>query len=93
LTLDFVSGTELPNQPGKGLDFIISRIFPNPYQDHRAIITEYKEEIDRVYPEARYDVDSLEGYINTSIFIDVLQNLSPPFTLEKIIQRMEFMKN
>lgn len=90
---DFVSQNDDPQQPGKGLEFIISRVIPNPNEDQSEIVKEYREEIKRIYPGARYDVDSLEGYINASILIDVLQKMDPPYSTDKIIQAIEAMKS
>ncbi len=88
---DFVSGTV--EHQGKGLDFIISRVVPNPEDTSIEIIKEYQEEMKREYPRAYFDVDSLEGYINASILLDVLKNIPFPYTHKKIIQKIEQIKN
>ncbi|ARN85139.1 ABC transporter substrate-binding protein [Candidatus Nucleicultrix amoebiphila] len=90
---DFVSGLDKKDQPGKGLSFIISRTLPNPDNENIEIIKEYHDEMQRVYPGTLYDTDSLEGYINTSLLIEVLKNLPSPLNLDKIIASFEAMKN
>jgi ABC-type branched-subunit amino acid transport system substrate-binding protein len=90
---DFVGQSENAQQQGKGLEFMLSRVVPDPKHDQSDIVKEYRKEMDRVYPSARYDVDSLEGYIDASILIDVLKKLEPPYTMDKIIHEIESMKS
>lgn len=90
---DFVGKVDDAEHQGKGLEFIISRVVPDPNHDLSEIVKDYRAEIDRVYPSARYDADSLEGYINVSILIDVLQKVEPPYTMDKIIHEIESMKS
>ncbi len=89
---DFASGIGDPEQQGKGLNFIISRVVPNPDDSSVEIVKEYQAEMQKEYPDIRYDVDSLEGYINTSILLDVLERIDRPYTPQKIIQEIEKMK-
>ncbi len=58
---DFVFG--IGNSEGKGLDFIISRVVPNPEDSSIEIVKEYQDEMQREYSRALFDADSLEGYV------------------------------
>lgn len=73
----------------KGLKFLISRIVPNPLQQNIKIVDDYQIEFNRWYPGMKYDVDSLEGYINVSLFAYILENSSPPYTKNNIIKSIE----
>lgn len=86
---DFASGSLDSEQQGKGLTFIISRVVPNPENVSIEIVKEYQEEMMREYPLVRFDVDSLEGYINASILLHVLKHIDPPYTHGKIMQQLE----
>lgn len=90
---DYVSGIEDPEQPGKGLSFVLSRVVPNFNDSTIEIVKEYQTEMQREYPHIRFDVGSLEGYINASILIDILEKIDRPFTHEKIIRELESFKN
>lgn len=82
-----------PQRPyrGKGLSFIISRVVPNPYDRSKNIVAEYIQELEKTYPGAHPDVDSLEGYINTSLIIEVLKSIPEPITKEKIVDAMKIL--
>jgi len=86
---DYVSGISDPEQPGKGLPFIISRIVPDFTDSKIEIVKEYQTEMQREYPNIRFDAGSLEGYISASIFLDILRGIDPPYTHEKIIRDLE----
>lgn len=74
---------------GLGLNFAITRVIPDPNNSPVDIIKEYRKELAYIYPGARTDVDSLEGYINTSILIDIITKIPEPVTLDKIVQTAE----
>ncbi|MBA3752470.1 hypothetical protein H0X06_06840 [Candidatus Dependentiae bacterium] len=44
-------------------------------------------------PDGRLSPDSLEGYINASVLIDVLHTINKPFTNEILIKKLEAIKN
>jgi len=90
---DFASGTLDPEQQGKGLTFIISRVVPNPENSTIEIVREYQAEMQKEYRDVRFDVGSLEGYITASILIDILKKIGRPFTHEKIIHEIEKIKD
>lgn len=74
----------------KGIDFIITRVIPEISESSSVeIVKEFIEQQNK-YPE-RKDIswDSLEGYINTSLFIEALKNVQEPITKEKVTNYFE----
>ncbi|MBX9621656.1 MAG: ABC transporter substrate-binding protein [Alphaproteobacteria bacterium] len=90
---EYASGILDPEQQGKGLNFIISRVVPNPENSTIEIVKEYQIEMAREYPDVRLDVDSLEGYINASILLYILESIDRPYSHEKILQVVQKIKN
>lgn len=90
---EYASGMLDPEQQGKGLSFIISRVVPNPKNSKIEIVKEYQCEMQSEYPDIHLDVDSLEGYINASILIYILESIDRPYTHKKIIQAAKKIKN
>jgi branched-chain amino acid transport system substrate-binding protein len=90
---DYVSGVENPKLEGKGLDLILSRVVPNPETDTREIVQEYKAEMQQHYPGVRLDTDSLEGYINASLFVKIMQDLGGDISVEKVLSQGKSYKN
>lgn len=86
---DLVSTNKHKSYMGMGLPFVISRVTPSPTLSEAEIVKEYRQEMDRQYPGARLDVDSLEGYINASLLIDALQGVEGPFTQEKLLAKLK----
>ncbi|OJW53342.1 MAG: hypothetical protein BGO67_01155 [Alphaproteobacteria bacterium 41-28] len=86
---DYASGISDPEQPGKGLSVVLSRVVPDFRDQDIEIVREYHTEMQREYPHIRLDVGSLESYINVSILLDTLKRIDPPYTHEKIIHEME----
>lgn len=87
---DFV-GQGRDGHSGKGLNFSITRLIPNPQKNTLEIVQDYRRELSLVYPGSRVDVDSLEGYVNASILIDIIAHIPEPITLDKIIAKAEEM--
>lgn len=90
---EYASGILDPEQQGKGLNFIISRVVPNPENSAIEIVKEYQIEMAREYPDVCLDVDSLEGYINASILLYLLESIDKPYTHEKILQAARKINN
>lgn len=90
---EYASGALDPEQQGKGLNFIISRVVPNPENSTIEIVKEYQIEMAREYPDVRLDVDSLEGYINASILLYLLGSIDRPYTHEKILAAARKINN
>ena len=76
---------------GKGLHFTITRLIPDPRTATLEIVKDYRREMELIYPGSRFDVDSLEGYVNASILIDMIAHIPEPITLDKIIANAEQM--
>lgn len=74
-----------------GLQLIISRVIPN-INSKLEIVKEYANLMkkEQITPLSE---DSLEGYINVSILVDVLNKIEGPVTKEKIIAEIEKIKN
>lgn len=77
----------------KGLKFIISRVTPNPYESSIELVRNYQEAVMKETGAKLLNVDSLEGYINSALFVEILKNIQEPVTPEKIIAFAESMKN
>lgn len=73
-----------------GLKVLFGAVVPNPRTSNLEIVKEYRAAMDaNNYP---YDIFSLESYIATSILVDVMQQITPPITKEKILQKLEALK-
>jgi len=60
---------------------------PNPKESNMEIVKEYRKNTDQADPI------SLEAYICSDIFIDILKKIETPITKEKIIKNAEKIKN
>lgn len=74
----------------KGIDFIISRVVPNPFTSELEIAQEYRAAASE--EQQALSADAFEAYINAALFKQALQNTTPPFTHRKIMQQLESMK-
>jgi branched-chain amino acid transport system substrate-binding protein len=73
-----------------GLKVLFGAVVPNPKTSNLEIVKEYRAAMDaNNYP---YDIFSLEAYIATSILMDVMQQITPPITKEKILEKLEQLK-
>ncbi len=90
---DFASGMNQEQRQGKGLEFIISRVVPNPATSELKIVSDYRKQLNQEYPGARYDADSLEGYIIASLLVNTLTRLQSPITKQDIITELEEVGN
>jgi ABC-type branched-subunit amino acid transport system substrate-binding protein len=75
----------------RGIKFFWGSAVPNPKVSNFQIVKEYRQAMDR--NQYSYDGHSLEGYISTSIFIDMLKKIEGPITHEKIKQQYEEFNN
>ena len=75
----------------KGITIYWGAVVPNPKISQLEIVKEYRKAMDR--NNYTYDVFSLEAYIGTSIFIDMLQKIEGPVTREKVRQKLESLNN
>lgn len=77
-----------------GLDLTISRVVPQINSNNLPIVDEYRfatrQQKTFIYGLSE---DSLEGYINASLFLFILEFIDPPITKEKIIRQMESISN
>lgn len=70
---------------------ILGAVVPNPKTSQLEIVNEYRIAMNK-NNRYHYDVFSLEAYIATSLLIDTLKKIAPPFTQEKIIRHLEGIK-
>lgn len=89
---EFISGLG-QHEEGLGLEFIMARVVPNPKTSSLEIVRDYRAQMDQQYPGVSYDSDSLEGYMNASILIKALENLTPPYTPSKVVESLKSFKN
>jgi branched-chain amino acid transport system substrate-binding protein len=88
---EFINGLG-PQEEGLGLDFIMARVVPNPKTSTLEIVRDYREQMAQQYPGVSYDSDSLESFINASILMKALENLTPPYTPSKVIESVKSFK-
>ncbi len=77
----------------RGLNFIISRVVPNPLTSTLEIAREYRAHMKKYAPESTLAVDSFEAYINACLLIHVMETMTGEITKDKIISAFENMKN
>jgi branched-chain amino acid transport system substrate-binding protein len=87
-----LSGVELKKIiKQKGLNITVTQVFPDANSSQIQIVKEYRKASQK--NNFSFNTWSLEGYINSSIFIDILKKIKGEITKEKIIQKMEKIKN
>jgi branched-chain amino acid transport system substrate-binding protein len=77
----------------KGVNYIISHILSDPNSNQLEIVREYQAELKKQGHPKALSSDSLEGYINASIFVEAIKRIRGKVTKEKIIQSIEQMQN
>lgn len=75
----------------KGIGIIISHVVPDPEKSLIPLVQRYRDRAKNA--GVKLDAFSLEAYITTMIFIDVLKNIKKPITKDSIIEHMESLKN
>ena len=76
----------------KGLEYLVSNVVPNPHSEDLEIVREYCDEMQRYASKEAISIMSLEGYIDASIFIEILKRVEGTITKEKIRDEMEKMQ-
>lgn len=74
-----------------GLSIIFAQVVPNPEASQLPIVQEYRS-IMNTYGH-KVDTFSLEAYMATTVFIEALKMIQPPFTRQAILQALESFKN
>ncbi len=77
----------------KGLPFIISRVLPDCNKGELEIVGKYQKAMQTYNKSSIYTPDSLEGYVNILFFAEMIKQIPPPITKEKIIQQAPQFKN
>ena len=77
----------------RGINLTTTSQVPNPWNDKSKIAEEYRSTIKQNYPGYEISLFSFEGYITASIIIDLLKNINPPITKEKIRESIRKIQN
>ena len=86
------AGEEFKSFIGRiGVNYVFTQAVPDTNNNNLEIIKKYRKES----KENGYipNIFSLEAYIDTEIFVDVLKKIKGKITKEKIIQKLEGIKN
>ena len=75
----------------KGLQFIIVSVVPNPETSELEIVKKFKKEAKQ--HNVPIDTLALEGYISTSILVDLLKKIDGPITKDAIVEQAEKIKD
>jgi branched-chain amino acid transport system substrate-binding protein len=75
----------------KGLKVILGDVVPNPAHSTLEIVKQYRQEVKKA--GLRESVFSLEGYIVTSITLDLMKKIKGPITMESLIKQLTSLKN
>lgn len=73
------------------IPMLIGAAVPNPFLSQLPIVQEYREAMTAA--GYNFDVFSLEAYITTSLLIEALSTIKPPFSIEKIKISLQQLKN
>lgn len=76
-----------------GLRLILSQVIPSPTRTDIEIIKEYQRDMSKYNPGAPLTTDSLEGYLDASVFIDTLHKIKDLSSNEELIKQFENIKN
>ena len=85
---DFITGLASKPFLGRGIQLVLAHTVPSPDDGSIEIVKHYQREMTRVYPGARLDADSLEGYINASLLIAALEKIEGAVTHEKLMKHI-----
>lgn len=77
----------------KGAHFCFSSSVPNPQSDQSKIAKQYRQDIDKYYPNDSYNVLSFSYYTSAAIIVEAIKTIEGVVTKEKIISQVEGMKN
>ena len=75
----------------KGLNMIRVQVVPNPQLSQLEIVKEFREDAKKV--GVPINIISLEGYINASVFLDILQKIKDNISIENFIKAVEGIKD
>lgn len=93
MAISFVGDAFKKFMDDQGLHLTISHVVPNPVSSKLPIVEEYRRDVYENNSFMPFTVESLEGYINASIFIDACNHISGDITKEKLMHYFEGLKN
>lgn len=73
-----------------GIPIIFGAVVPNPNTSQLQIVREYRDAMDTI--NHTYDIFSLEGYIATSILVDVIKQLPGEINKQTILEKIQSLK-
>jgi len=77
----------------RGIDFLASSTVPDPLRSSLPIVDEYRSEMQKHFPNQLLSTISLFSYINASIFVEILKNISGIPTPDKIDRFIRGLKS
>jgi ABC-type branched-subunit amino acid transport system substrate-binding protein len=77
----------------KGAHFYYSSCVPNPVSDTIKIAQQYRNDMQKYYPEDSFNILSFAFYISARIIVEAIKKTEFPLNKEKIIHQIEQMQN
>lgn len=77
----------------KGLRLTISHVVPDPRDKSIEIVRDYQQAITEYSPNTDYSTDSLEAYINVTLFAHIVEHIQVTITKETLIAYIKTMQN
>ncbi|KKQ32840.1 MAG: Extracellular ligand-binding receptor [candidate division TM6 bacterium GW2011_GWF2_37_49] len=76
----------------KGAHFSFSSCVPDPRLDQSAVATQYRQDIDKYYPNDSYNILSFSYYISALIIVEAIKNIKGDITKEAVLGQIEALK-
>jgi ABC-type branched-subunit amino acid transport system substrate-binding protein len=77
----------------KNIPFEYTSPMPDPKKSNLAIVKEFRQDMESLYPGDPINILSLSYYIHAAIVVDALKKIKGDITKEKLITQIESMKN
>lgn len=77
----------------KGAHFYYSSSVPDPINSTIKIAQDYREDMQKYYPNDSFNILSFAYYISTAILVQSIQRINGPITKESILDKIEKMQN
>jgi branched-chain amino acid transport system substrate-binding protein len=81
---------EILGSNGEGV--VVTQVVPPPTSDFPAV-KEYRASLEKYFPGSKPDFVSLEGYLATKVFVEILKSSGKDLTRESFISAAEGIKN
>lgn len=70
---------------------IVTQVVPSPASDDLKTVAEYREHLDKHFPDEAPNYVSLEGYVNARVLTRILEMAGPKLTRKKFLETFESM--